>query len=416
MKNICNLFRPIDKTNGNFLLFSQYVEDVSRSAVDSAYRVRPSEFVCLDFNQAIQSKAQSLTPNLEGGSITNYIPAYFQNFFENGVSALKNENVSVSPFNFTIGFMDKLVALTANGSNIGLQDYIKYVGNIDLESWEDGFADVVLDISSGAHAADVKVATQIGDIQTADYSDPEHPTFISVSNFSQQCCGSRTYSNEYSIQENAYYIQGWKDNDDLPIKGKVPATGEIGIGVKNGWSNPWGSSSPFNQLIKTTDSDANSFTFNTIIVFYDIFDASNNVLYSGIPMGIYFTGVGESSGIGNDVTIYNSSVEAYGAGSGWALRICTKFSPTPYGYLQVEEVALESKSITKSISTILSATAEAIKAVNDFASKSISELQSIKNITALFKNSRTNVPYPMEVNGVKYWFVNGRNTEVPCTV
>lgn len=408
MKNICNLFRPIDKTNGNFLLFSQYVEDVSRSAVDSAYRVRPSEFVCLDFNQAIQSKAQSLTPNLEGGSITNYIPAYFQNFFENGVSALKNENVSVSPFNFTIGFMDKLVALTANGSNIGLQDYIKYVGNIDLESWEDGFADVVLDISSGAHKVTATLVDTIGEVSVGN-----------VNNFSQQCCGSRTYSNEYSIQENAYYIQGWKDNDDLPIKGKVPATGEIGIGVKNGWSNPWNSAvSPFHQLItlETGSTSDNSFTFNTIIVFYDIFDASNNVLYSGIPMGIYFTGVGESSGIGNDVTIYNSSVEAYGAGSGWALRICTKFSPTPYGYLQVEEVALESKSITKSISTILSATAEAIKAVNDFASKSISELQSIKNITALFKNSRTNVPYPMEVNGVKYWFVNGRNTEVPCTV
>lgn len=408
MKNICNLFRPIDKTNGNFLLFSQYVEDVSRSAVDSAYRVRPSEFVCLDFNQAIQSKAQSLTPNLEGGSVTNYIPAYFQNFFENGVSALKNENVSVSPFNFTIGFMDKLVALTANGSNIGLQDYIKYVGNIDLESWEDGFADVVLDISSGAHKVTATLADTIGEVSVG-----------TVNNFSQQCCGSRTYSNEYSIQENAYYIQGWKDNDDLPIKGKVPATGEIGIGVKNGWSNPWNSAvSPFHQLItlETGSTSDNSFTFNTIIVFYDIFDASNNVLYSGIPMGIYFTGVGESSGIGNDVTIYNSSVEAYGAGSGWALRICTKFSPTPYGYLRVEEVALESKSITKSISTILSATAEAIKAVNDFASKSISELQSIKNITALFKNSRTNVPYPMEVNGVKYWFVNGRNTEVPCTV
>lgn len=408
MKNICNLFRPIDKTNGNFLLFSQYVEDVSRSAVDSAYRVRPSEFVCLDFNQAIQSKAQSLTPNLEGGSVTNYIPAYFQNFFENGVSALKNENVSVSPFNFTIGFMDKLVALTANGSNIGLQDYIKYVGNIDLESWEDGFADVVLDISSGAHKVTATLADTIGEVSVG-----------TVNNFSQQCCGSRTYSNEYSIQENAYYIQGWKDNDDLPIKGKVPATGEIGIGVKNGWSNPWNSAvSPFHQLItlETGSTSDNSFTFNTIIVFYDIFDSSNNVLYSGIPMGIYFTGVGESSGIGNDVTIYNSSVEAYGAGSGWALRICTKFSPTPYGYLQVEEVALESKSITKSISTILSATAEAIKAVNDFASKSISELQSIKNITALFKNSRTNVPYPMEVNGVKYWFVNGRNTEVPCTV
>ncbi len=408
MKNICNLFRPIDKTNGNFLLFSQYVEDVSRSAVNSAYRVRPSEFVCLDFNQAIQSKAQSLTPNLEGGSITNYIPAYFQNFFENGVSALKNENVSVSPFNFTIGFMDKLVALTANGSNIGLQDYIKYVGNIDLESWEDGFADVVLDISSGAHKVTATLVDTIGEVSVGN-----------VNNFSQQCCGSRTYSNEYSIQENAYYIQGWKDNDDLPIKGKVPATGGIGIGVKNGWSNPWNSAvSPFHQLItlETGSTSDNSFTFNTIIVFYDIFDASNNVLYSGIPMGIYFTGVGESSGIGNDVTIYNSSVEAYGAGSGWALRICTKFSPTPYGYLQVEEVALESKSITKSISTILSATAEAIKAVNDFASKSISELQSIKNITALFKNSRTNVPYPMEVNGVKYWFVNGRNTEVPCTV
>lgn len=411
MKSICNIFSPIDKTNGNFLLFSQYVGDVSRSVIDSNWRVRPSKFVCMDFDETIQTKARDLTLLLEGGDVTNYIPAYFQNIFENGISALKNENISISPFNFSIGFIDKLAELTTTGSavnlSINLQNYVKYIGNIDLESWEDGFADIVLDINSGAKPVTATLAEYIGETAV--------PT--NYFQFSGLCCGYYMYENEHSDQDNKYYIQGWKNKNDIPIKGVVSENGNIGAGVGDDWTNPWSTIvSPFDQLIQITESEDTSFTFNTIIIFYDIVDDNGGIIHAGVPMGIYFTGAGEADGIGSSITIQTSSETAYGAGSGWSLRICTKFSPTPYGNLQVEQVALESGSITKSLSTLLSATAEAIKAVNEFNINSVVGIQTLKELYGNFKNNKTNVPYPKEVGGLKYWFVNGRNTEVPCTV
>ena len=38
-----------------------------------------------------------------------------------------------------------------------------------------------------------------------------------------------------------------------------------------------------------------------------------------------------------------------------------------------------------------------------------------KEMLAIFKNSRVNVPYIKEVDGVSYWFVNGRCLGVPAT-
>ena len=409
MKNICNIFNPINKTNGNFLLFSQYVDDVSKSVVDSSYKVRPSKFMCLNFDEDIQSNAAAAGSSSEP---TEYIPMFLQNHFENGITALKDQNLAVTPFNFSLAFLEKLIELTAkeDDNSINLNAYIKYIGAIDLESWENGFADIILDINTGTSSdsipgmVDASIAESIGGVSV--------PTDVSI--FNTDFCGSQSYSN-IEGEDSQYYIHGWVDSTDLPLSPIVEETDNIGPGYNK---TMWGENneSVFNKLLITAPSEDTEFTFNTILVFYDILDENNVKMYEDIPMGVYFTGEGTNDGIDNSVTIYKSSELAYGAGSGWALRICTKFSPTPYGNLQVEEVALESKSITNSISALMSATAEVIKTVNDFASESIYNSQTIKDLYSIFKNSRTNVPYPKEVNGRQYWFVNGRNTEVPCTV
>ena len=46
---VCNIFGHLKYNTGNFLTFSQYVEDLTRESTQSVYyRVTPSKFVALD--------------------------------------------------------------------------------------------------------------------------------------------------------------------------------------------------------------------------------------------------------------------------------------------------------------------------------------------------------------------------------
>lgn len=375
MNSICNVFNPIDKENGNFLLFSQYVEDLSKSVSDSTYKIRPSQFICMnwDFNpSAIEGvTVKGTDPYIET------IPGYFQNIFENGIAALRSNDVMVSPVDFGLNFMDKLKSLIGDK----FESCIKYIGNIDSTSWQDGFADILLSITSGASPI---IATATDPITHSSY-EYDNPSF-----------------------DGEYYIYGWdKNSSSLPLS---PITSQT-ITTSGDWDADT-SKSVFDNFITTKeDTESNSFTFNTILILYDIEIDNNN--YSGIPLGLYFTGKGIEGGISNPVTIYKSNVAAYGAGSGWSLRICTRFSSVPYGNLQVEEIELDPSIVPESISRVISAAAETIKTVREFANNSIYDSQTIKEMYSWIKNGRLNVPYVREVNGVKYWFVNGRNTEVP---
>ena len=401
MNNICNIFNPINKDTGNFLLFSQYVEDLSRSTNDSTFKVRPSKFVCMNIDSTVQDNANSstqiggvspFTPAASETPYMYYIPGYFQDIFEDGITALKNSGVSVDQTYFSLNFMNCLRQLSTADVD-KLPTYIKYVGNVDSTSWEDGFADVILSIVSGSTAKKISYNQSI----------PTHSSNSQLNN---------------EEDSGTYYIQGWKGATNLPISPETNGT----ITVPTGWdtSSISSSTSAFDAFINVQEYDPqgqdpipSSFTFNTILILYDILDSSNNPIYSGIPMGIYFTGIGDSTGALNPVTIYRSVESAYGAGSGWSLRICTRFSSIPYGNLKVEEISLEPGVVPESISRILGAAAETIQTVRTFADESIYNSQGFRDLTNLVKDGKMNVPYVREVNGVKYWFVNGRNTEVP---
>jgi len=402
MNNICNILNPISKDTGNFLLFSQYVEDLSRSTNDSTFQVRPSKFVCMNIDSTVQDNANSLTqisgvsPFTPAASETpymHYIPGYFQDIFEDGITALKNHGVSVDQTYFSLNFMNCLRQLSTADVD-KLPSYIKYVGNVDSTSWGDGFADIILSIVSGSTAKKISYNQSI----------PTHSSNEELNN---------------EEDSGTYYIQGWKGATNLPIS---PVTKEEII-VPTGWMMPEGlppSTSAFDAFINVQEYDPqgqdpipSSFTFNTILILYDILDSNDNPIYSGIPMGIYFTGIGDSTGVLNPVTIYRSVESAYGAGSGWSLRICTRFSSIPYGNLKVEEISLEPGVVPESISRVLGAAAETIQTIRTFADESIYNSQGFRDLTNLVKDGKMNVPYVREVNGVKYWFVNGRNTEVP---
>lgn len=402
MKSICNLFKPIDKENGNFLLFSQYVEDISKSVVDSTYVVRPKRFICMDLKDRDFRNAIDLT-KVGGESVftdLDAMPGFFQNYFENGVSVIKSSGKTVSPATFSVAFWGKLAELTKDNDNIGLISNIKYVGDVDSEAWNDGFADIILSITSGTH--DVTVEFQ-------DEFIEDH----TVTTYSEYC-GYRDYENEEA--DGRYWISGWAEKDDeCPLSPVVPMNGRIGGGLGTWFDERM---SVFDQTFREMENaEAVPFTFNSILVLYNVYTAGGEIIYRDIPMGIYFTGSvsmeDDNYIITNPVTIIPSDVDAYGSGSGWSLRICTKFTPQPYGLLQVDEVEAEAGVISSSLSALMSACAETINTINKFADDSIFNSQTIKDYYSIFKNTRTNVPYIKEVDGVGYWFVNGRNTEMP---
>lgn len=397
MTNICNRFKALDQQTGNFILFSQYVDDISKSTIDSNYRVSPNKFICLDVDSTMINQAGTLVP--EGGFDDNEkLPGFFQNSFENGCSLLRNQNNNYidsqkTSVNFWYNFL-KLIDFGFVGNDKQFSQ-VKYVGNIDLSSWESGFADIILDINSGAHPTKVTVDSDISQLTASSFNT--------------------TAYNNTEIDET-YYVSGWGEDDPEGAVNTVVGSTTTASAALDNISIEGGSIFETLFTHSTDEQSTNPFTFNTIIILYDVFDGENHAIYKDVPMGVYFTGeVKTENGepvIMNPVTIYPSNTNAYGAGSGWSLRICTRFSPLPYGLMRLEEVTLESGVIGESLSALMSSMAETIKTLNSFADESIYNSQTIKDLYALFKNGRTNVPYIKSVNGVDYWFVNGRNTEV----
>ena len=50
---VCNIFSPLSNPTGNFLMFSNYTDDMNRYRVqDSKYRVAPSKFYAVDVDFA----------------------------------------------------------------------------------------------------------------------------------------------------------------------------------------------------------------------------------------------------------------------------------------------------------------------------------------------------------------------------
>ena len=91
---VCNLFNSFTKNTGNFLLFSQYNEDLTKNiSMGNSYRVIPSKFIVLDINyDKVNDSLKNYDTVEPDRNLNNIIPQYFQNYFENGCAYLKNPN------------------------------------------------------------------------------------------------------------------------------------------------------------------------------------------------------------------------------------------------------------------------------------------------------------------------------------
>ena len=451
----CNLFKPLACKTGEFLTFAQYTDDITKEqSGKTTYMVIPSKFAVLDvdlskvfsiidtttsnaskFVKASRSTTYNSSPEYslcvfagsdhEVKGYNNIISQIFQSAYENAVALLRDEDPNLftddsDEYSRYIlwSILEDARFLNRTTETIGEKTTtywpeLKYVGDINFNSDRDIDNYNYNEIYCHIPADQKDKIYAIAQLQFAPRNIPENPLNYTT------------------------WLDGWNENtypQNYPLKGyalppvDTPTPGSMFEGYYEVRPYDLRMFSPIESPgASFIDNDSSEqFKFNTIILFYDVYDMTDgtnvNVLHRNRPMGIYFTGPVEPKDNGypkdflNCVTKYISNEDAYGQGASFGLRLMTRVVPTPNS--SSYEIAVSTGDNVDEyniIATSLGRISDAIKDSNE-SFRSMQEMaQQYKDHLANFENNRTNVPYPREVGGVYYWFVNGRNTGQRCT-
>jgi hypothetical protein len=401
---ICNLFKSLSKKTGNVMMFSQYSEDLTQCYVQhDNYDVIPSRFVALNIDY---SKFRDPDKFVKTGNPNIDIPTYLQNYFENGCAWMRGTKIDESwkPTDWDPNFSTNLFwnallkseligysTITVEGKTINTIPQVKYVGNIDIHSYEArdgvGYSEVYCYIPNAAEGTHYEVVP--GD-------------------------------NDSHYTNSKPYIEGY-DDDLKSVAGAL--TPDI-INPNYYYGNPFNSVFTYQkesenyQALSIMDGEqsADSFVFNTIIVLYDVMvkdaDANITVAYKNVPMAMFLTGlIGTNGSVTNEVLKYSRSDDAYGAGTSYGLRLCTRYTVTANA-TTINNIELDVADQYAGFSRAMDAMAKSQSMMNDVLEEVVKESTDIKDHLANFRNYRVNVPYTILINNVPYWFVNGRNTGV----
>lgn len=363
---VCNLFNDLTNTSGNFLMFSQYVEDITRNYTegDNNYKVVPSRFVALDIDY---SKLNNDILNSDNLNID--VPRYLQNYFENGCAYgrgnLNDWDPNMSKNLFWNSLWDARFLTSTKKDDLEIINEIQYYGDINMHSYNEhkgmGYGEIYC-----------YIPTNVGKIncQVIKSSNKE-----SITNPNDTLEGFNTpnnYSRDYYYNED--HIMSF-DSDNI---------GDIHFGF--------------------TDK----YNINTIVILYDIFEKLNDkweTQYKNIPMGIYFSGNFKDNKLTNPITKFVSS--SYGNGTSYGLRICTRFSVAPNGtILNTSDISTDENYVN--YCQLMVGMNENLSKIMDVVKSVHNTNQQYKDMLSLIKNNRTNVPYVKNINGDDYWFVNGR--------
>ena len=362
---ICNLFNELTKTNGTFLTFSQYSEDLTEmNTQPGSYRVSPSKFITFNLDMA-------------GDNWNKDFPIILRNCFENGCAYLREQPDILKNLGKSRQEMSKILfwnTLYENGiiniieenatdidGNEIISNYIKeinYVGDINLQSYNEydgmGYSEIYCHIPNDANGIKYYVLKNDDDIEIIKY-DKHHLVGWSDIEIS-----------------NLYYLNNYKFIYDKSI------------------------------------NHNDDFEFNAIAVFYNILKLDNEgnitTIHEDIPMGIYITGLFDENGLNNKVQKIVNSEEIYSTGSSYGLRICSRF--TTIGDSNVD-INIDSSNDYVSISTLLSELSKTHEKMNDVIGEVVNQSSWQKSFMNSFKNYRTNIPYIKKVGDTDYWFVNG---------
>ena len=387
---VCNLFRKLSKQTGEFLMFSQYAEDLTRNNSQGYnYRVTPSRFIAanIDFSKFNKYVGEDLNISF---------PKYLQNYFENGCAVCRNkEDIDWNPEISSNLFWNAMIegglltfteeAIPSNTSDKSYKYYVnefKWIGEINIQSYDKmngaGYSEIYCYIPNSANS------TMYG-------------------------CSERIITNGISSNKNiieGYNIDEFNDNMlDGSINSDIIYYPQKTINFYHDDKN---------YGIKILNED--KFDINCIIVLYDINNIDNKgnstIIYKNIPLGIYLPGCFEDNIITNHITKWVHNSDIYDSGTSYGIRICSRFFATPNSN-SIKEVDVNSiNSIEfESVSQLLGGMADNLQKMMDITKDAVYD-SNLKDTLAIFKNSRTNVPYAVDLNGAKYWFINGRNTGI----
>lgn len=376
---VCNLFSDFNNVSGNFMLFSQYVEDVTKGYTDGDnYKVVPTRFVALN----IDYTNSELINNI-GKPFNNAVPKYFQNCFENGCAILRNDNTVDWDANISRNlfwnamYNAGLITIENYGteeSNTYYVPEIMHYGDISMHSYNEhqgmGYGEIYCYIPTSAEQIKCKanIAVNMND-RICKINENTH-----AEGYDTEYIDSISYPQSFYYGQD--FVMGFEDD----------------------------------TIERLTSSAETKYDINTIVVLYSVFSKLNDKwlpIYSEIPLGMYVTGMfDENNNLTNNVTKYVST--SYGSGTSYGLRICTRFAATPNGaILSTSDLSVDDSSYNN-LCQLMTGMAENLSKMLEISSNNNSTIQSYKETLSVIKNNRTNVPYVREVNGKDYWFVNGK--------
>lgn len=369
---ICNLFNTLNNPSGNFLMFSQYVEDITHDYVEgNDWKVVPSRFVALDIDY--KDIDFSVVAKNEY-TLNSAIPKYFQNYFENGCAYGRGlEDFVWTPEHSKNLFWNSLW----QGKFLNTYDYgdkklikeLMYYGDINMHSYNEhngmGYGEIYCYIPTDAN----KKYSQVVKIEDVNYNTN---TNVTLEGHSIQ----NDYSKDYCY--NKQYVMSFDDNS-------ISSVFEDGTVV-------------------------DKYNINTIVVLYDIFKNINGsweTIYSGIPLGMYITGMfDDSNNLTNDITKYVTT--SIGTGTSYGLRICTRFTASTSNGPILTSIDTTSDNSYINLCQLMSMQNENLSKMLEIVNSAHNTTQQYKDLLSIVKNNRTNVPYVRNINGDDYWFVNGR--------
>ena len=396
---VCNLFNELENNSGNFLMFSQYVEDLtSNNTNGDDWKIVPSKFIALNIDYSKLDKyftIDNLTETVNNDNDTNSeievepadvetvedmnieLPKLFQNYYENACAFCKSKSdldEEWTPSNakhlfwytmFNSNLLTEVTEVSETDSETKYVKEIVYSGDINMHSYNThdgmGYGEIYCYIPANA----TKNSHQVVNTTNTDL-------IVNTGNYLEGFTTDEYLIGDYS--KNYYYNEIYS----IDLATKKEFTDDI-------------------------------YTFNTIVVMYSIYSKENNTwseMHSNIPMGIYLTGKFNGTELSNAVTKHVTT--SLDSGTSYGLRICTRFSATANAGKILTDTNTVSDINYNNICQLMTKMNENLSRMFEVTKSSISNTQGYKDLLSVIKNNRTNVPYVKTINGTDYWFVNGR--------
>ena len=285
---VCNIFKTLTKETGTFLTFSQYMEDLTKWQTESKYhKVIPSKFIALDCK-------------LSDYDNTSF-PKYLQNKFENACAVFKNRGWDPEYSETSIWSPEYSKTLFWNAM------------------FDSGFITRVQEEDSLPYVKEIKY---VGDINLQSYNNVDGVGYSEIyCHIPNEASSYRYFFNTKDLLSGVNYttesgeiIQGYQECE---LNGDEKMQDEYQYSLQKAYNFSWE-----DQTINSIKLEDKSFNINLIIVLYDVLNEDDEK-YTGIPMGIYITGLIDGTGnIQNNIIKYVSNEDIYNSGTSYGFGRC----------------------------------------------------------------------------------------------